>query len=164
MCLLDEQAVFRFNCSELASCFCWHSGAGPSTAGNYLIWQELITMDLERSFSPFYVSLLRGDLQGRSTRKWLKNWLKLKWTSGSAIIPAITCLPKSSLLATDPSTCQKERAKHSCASHSLAMKEGGGSESTGTSWLLVVEVRLKRPSSSIAKQFYSLFKNNFICI
>lgn len=57
----------------------------------------------------------------------------------------LTCLAKSSLLATDLSTCQKEGTKHSCASHSLAMKEGGRSESMGTSWLLLVEVGLIRP-------------------
>lgn len=77
-----------------------------------------------------------------------KKMKKLTETQRFLAVPSflkLTCLAKSSLLATDLSTCQKEGTKHSCASHSLAMKEGGRSESMGTSWLLLVEVGLIRP-------------------
>lgn len=53
--------------------------------------------------------------------------------------------PSPPFLRLTPSTCRKEGAKHSRASHSPAKKEESGSESTGTSQLLVVEVGLFRP-------------------
>lgn len=89
-------------------------GLGPQQPETIGPDKRTVSLHLEPSCSPCCCS--RVDLEGRCTGSDII----------PAIIPAMTCLAPSSLLAIDPSTCQYVGSEHSCASHSLAMKEGGG--------------------------------------
>lgn len=73
-----------FNSWKLASCFCWHSGAGPSTARNYLIWREnSLLWTWEDHFLNFIALVLTfwGGLPGSN---WKTDW---NW-SGFLAVPS----------------------------------------------------------------------------
>lgn len=103
------------------------------------------------------------------------------WTSGCAIIPAINHLfrPSPPFLQLKLSTCRKEGAKHSRASRSLAMKEGGGGRGRGRGVNRHILARCCRGQATRARYplspsrfnhlFFSFFfkqkyKEQFICI